>query len=187
LIAPVESFPDGPPFRILDEVIIAAKVAMPRLNGTNKRNREKRMRLPMPQLDLLSEERGGVDDEVRTQVWGLLTALYPRNDLVERRRDNRYPFPCLIHLTPVGSDGHTPCGATVVVVGKHLSTHGFGFYHQAPLPHRRMIASLEAKRGQWFAFLIDLNWCRFTKGGWYESGGRLLQTVLSPMDEPVPS
>jgi hypothetical protein len=137
----------------------------------------------MPQLDLLRESQGGGDEEIRAQVWGLLTALYPRNDLVERRRDNRYPFPCLIHLTPVGPDGVTPEGKTVVVVGKHLSEHGFGFYHQGPLPHRRMIASLESKKGHWLAFLIDLNWCRFTKDGWYESGGRFMQTVLSPMEK----
>lgn len=143
------------------------------------------MRLPMPQVDLLREQEHGVDDEVRTQVWGLLTALYPRNDLTERRRDNRYPFPCLIHLTPVGEDGVTPCGKTVVVVGKHLSAQGFGFYHQSPLPHRRMIASLEIKRGHWLAFLIDLSWCRFTKGGWYESGGRFLETALSPLRSDI--
>ena len=141
------------------------------------------MKLPMPQLDLLGEPCHGSDDEVRAQVWGLLTALYPRNDLVERRRDSRYPFPCLIQLTPVGPDGVTPEGETVVVVGKRLSEHGFGFYHQGPLPHRRMIASLESQKGHWLAFLIDLNWCRFTKKGWYESGGRFLQTALSPMEK----
>jgi len=102
---------------------------------------------------------------------------------MERRRDSRYPFPYLIHLTPVGNDGMTPEGETVVVVGKHLSERGFGFYHQAPLPHRRMIASLETKQGHWLGFLIDLNWCRFTKGGWYESGGRFLQAVNSPLEK----
>lgn len=141
------------------------------------------MKMLLPQLDLLGMPQEGCDDEVRAQVWGLLTTLYPRNDLVERRRDSRYPFPHLIHLTPVGLDGVTPEGDTVVVVGKHLSEHGFGFYHQAPLPHRRMIASLECGRGRWVAFLIDLTWCRFTKGGWYESGGRFLQAVLSPMEK----
>ena len=141
------------------------------------------MRLPTPQFDLLGEQLVGIDDEVRTQVWGLLTALYPRNDLTERRRDSRYPFPCLVHLTPVGRDGVTPEGETVVVVGKHLSEHGFGFYHPSPLPHRRMIASLEGNKGHWFGFLIDLNWCRFTKDGWYESGGRFLQAVLSPKEK----
>lgn len=135
----------------------------------------------MPQLDLLGDREAGQSDEIRTQVWGLLTTLYPRNDLTERRRDNRYPFPCLIHLTPVASDGISPEGDTVVVVGKHLSEHGLGFYHQQPLPYRRMIVSLEAGKGRWLAFLIDLNWCRFTKDGWYESGGRFLQTVLSPL------
>jgi hypothetical protein len=143
------------------------------------------MKLPMPQLDLLGEPQREANDEVRAQVWGLLTALYPRNDLTERRCESRYPFPCLIHLTPVGPDGITPEGETVVVVGKHLSEHGIGFYHPAPLPYRRMIASLESKRGHWLGFLIDLSWCRFTKDGWYESGGRFLQAALSPLEKQL--
>ncbi len=141
------------------------------------------MKLPMPQIDLLGERRSADDEEVRSQVWGLLTTLYPHTDLLERRHDNRYPFPCLLHLTPVGEDGVTAEGDTVVVVGKHLSEHGLGFYHREPLPYRRMLVSVEARRGQWVAFLIDLRWCRFTKGGWYESGGRFLQTALSPLHE----
>jgi hypothetical protein len=140
------------------------------------------MRLLTPQVDMLSDRQSGTDDEIRAQVWGLLTMLYPRNDLVERRRNNRYPFPHLIHLTPVGPDGVASIEETVVVVGRHLSERGFGFYHQSVLPHRRMIASLESKKGQWLGFLIDLSWCRFTKGGWYESGGRFLQAVLSPFE-----
>jgi hypothetical protein len=141
------------------------------------------VKLPISQFDFLSEQAGGADVDVRAQVSGLLSALYPRNDFIERRRDNRYPFPCLVHLTPVSPDGVTPEGETVVVVGKHLSEQGFSFYHREPLPHRRMIASLERKNGHWFGFLIDLNWCRFSKGGWYESGGRFLQTAYSPMEK----
>jgi hypothetical protein len=141
------------------------------------------MKLPMPQMDLLENRTAGPNEEIRAQVWGMLTTLYPRNDLIERRRDNRYPFPCLIHLTPVGDDGITPEGKPIVVVGKHLSENGFGFYHQFPLPQRRMIASVECKSGHWIGFLIDISWCRFTKGGWYESGGRFLRTALSPLEE----
>ncbi len=133
------------------------------------------------QLDLRDRNAREEEDEVRSQVWALLTTLYPRGDLVERRRDTRYPFPGLLHLTPVGPDGATPRGETVVVVGKHLSASGIGFYHQAPLPYRKMIVSLEAGKGRWVAFLIDLNWCRFIRGGWYESGGRFLQTALAPI------
>jgi hypothetical protein len=142
------------------------------------------MRLPMQHLDFLDQEAENNADEVRTQVWGLLATIYPRNDVVERRRETRYPFPCLIHLTPVGADGVTPDGDTVVVVGRDLSEHGVGFYHQTPLPFRRVIASVECGRGNWIGFLVDLSWCRFTRGGWYESGGRLIQSALSPMGEP---
>jgi hypothetical protein len=135
-----------------------------------------------PQSDSSPKADPPPDDDVRAQVWALLSTLYPRHELAERRRDNRFPFPYLIHLTPVADDGVTPQGEALVVVGKHLSERGLGFYHPKPLPHRRMIASLETSTGNWIAFLIDLNWCRFTRQGWYESGGRLLQAVLSPVE-----
>jgi hypothetical protein len=141
------------------------------------------MKLPMPQLDLLGESDGSIAADVRAQVWGLLVTMYPRNDLIERRRDSRYPFPCLVRLTPVTKGGLPLQDEAVVVVGKHLSEQGLGFYHREPLPHRHMIASIEDAKGHWLGFLIDINWCRFTKEGWYESGGRFLQTTLSPMEK----
>lgn len=135
-----------------------------------------------PQLDLLPHPSADSSGDVQMQVWALLTTLYPKHEMTERRRDTRYPFPYLVHLTPVGDDGVTPEGETIVVVGKHLSERGLGFYHPKPLPHRRMIASLQAVGGQWMGFLIDLTWCRFTRKGWYESGGRFLDPVLSPLE-----
>jgi len=139
------------------------------------------MLINQPSLDMLPQA-GVTDEEIRTQVWGLLTTLYPHRDVAERRSETRYPFPALIHLTPVGKDGITPEGKTIVVVGKHLSARGLGFYHPEPLPHRRMIVSIEAPDGQWLGFLIDLTWCRFNGQGWYESGGRFLDAVLSPLE-----
>jgi hypothetical protein len=133
-----------------------------------------------PHLDLSPEPNSLAENDVRTQVWGLLSNLYPKADRMERRRETRYPFPYLVHLTPVGDDGITPCGERLVAVGKHISQRGLGFYHPRPLPHRRMIASLQSDTGHWYAFLIDLSWCRFTKQGWYESGGRFLQAVEPP-------
>jgi hypothetical protein len=122
-------------------------------------------------------------DAVRRQVAGLLAGLCPRSELTERRRDWRYPYPYLIYLTPVGRDGLTPTGETVVVPGKQLSEHGLGFYHQQPLPYRRMIVSLETGAGKRLSFLIDLSWCRFMRCGWYESGGRFLQSVPCPLGD----
>ena len=80
-----------------------------------------------PHHDLLEEQGGPPDDsppgdEVRTQVWGLLSTLYPQHDLTERRHENRYPFPYLVQLTPVAEDGITPRGESVVVVGNTYST-----------------------------------------------------------------
>ena len=136
--------------------------------------------MSQPQLDLLPEQ-GAAPDEIRTQVWGLLSTLYPKVSIVERRHETRYPFPFLIHLTPIGDEDLTPCGGNIVVVGKHVSEKGLGFYHPAPLPYRRVIASLEGPRQGWYAFLLDLRWCRFTRQGWYESGGRFLEAVASPL------
>ena len=134
-----------------------------------------------PMLQPLPGPCGGpAGTEVQLQVWGLLSAIYHRNDRPERRRYTRYPLPCLIHLTPLDAD--VPTTESVVVVGRHLSENGLGFYHRDPLPYRRVIASLETPNGQWFAFLVDLTWCRFSKGGWYESGGRFLDTALSPLE-----
>lgn len=125
------------------------------------------------------------NDPLRRQVWGVLTAMYPQGRIVERRMDQRYPFPHLLYLTPVGGDEASPEGESVVVIGKALSERGLGFFHPQPLAHRRMIASLETSGSQWAGFLIDITWCRFTQYGWYESGGRFIQTVPSPIQRPV--
>jgi hypothetical protein len=132
-----------------------------------------------PLLDL-SPDQGVATDEIRGQVWGLLSTLYPKVAVVERRRETRYPFPFLIYLTPVDDNG-VSCGENIVVVGKHISERGLGFFHAKPLPHRRVIASLERPHDGWYAFLMDLGWCRFTRQGWYESGGRFLEAVTSPL------
>ena len=132
-----------------------------------------------PQPDNSTESAKPPAEDVQAGVGRLLDALYPRGVLVERRGERRYPFPYLVRLTPVAEDGITARGEAVVVVGKHLSSRGLGFYHPGPLPHRRMIASLEVGDGRRLDFLINLSWCRFTKQGWYESGGRLLQVLSS--------
>jgi len=122
------------------------------------------------------------EDDVRACVRVLLRGLTCRDRAIDRRGERRYPYPYLVRLTPVAEDGVTPEGDSVVVVGKHLSERGVGFYHSEPLAHRRMIASLETQSGGWLSLLIDLNWCRFTgHHRWYESGGRFLETVETPI------
>jgi hypothetical protein len=140
------------------------------------------IQLEDPRLESNQHRNLRQDDNVRKQVRGLMSSLYPKQEILERRSESRYPFPYLIHLTAVADDGVTPQGESIAVVGKHLSERGLGFYHPKPLPYRRMIVSLEC-HGHWVGFLIDIRWCRFTKQGWYESGGRFIQPVPSPIEQ----
>ena len=127
--------------------------------------------------------RGHIPDaDVATSVRTLLANSFPSERMIERRRAHRYPYPHLIVLTPVMPDGTTQVGPPVVASGKQISETGLGFFHPTPLPFRRVIASLEQGPGQWSGFLMDLHWCRFTRYGWYESGGRFLQLVASPLN-----
>jgi hypothetical protein len=136
----------------------------------------------VPQTDR-DDRRPAIDENrVHEQVRALLAGLEPGAGRGERRSDRRYPYPYLVYLTPVGKEHLTPKGESVVVVGKHLSEHGLGFYHTQPLPFRRVIATLETAVGARIGFLMDLTWCRFTREGWYESGGRFLGLVPSPIE-----
>jgi hypothetical protein len=133
------------------------------------------------QVNPVADAGPPIDDLVRQQVWSILAGLYPRGKAAERRIDQRFPYPRLLYLTPVANNGCAPVADPVVVVGKDLSERGIGFYYQQPLPYRRMIASLELPEARWAGFLVDVTWCRFTLHGWYDSGGRFLQAVPSPI------
>jgi hypothetical protein len=119
------------------------------------------------------------DREIRDCVRNLLASHFGRPYSTDRRRERRFPFPHLVHLTPLADDGRSPAGSALTAVGRELSEGGFGFFHPSPLPYRQMIASLEAADRRWFSFVIDLTWCRFMRYGWYESGGRFLRTIAA--------
>jgi hypothetical protein len=134
------------------------------------------------QAALVASPRQLADQSIRQYVQLALANAQPHRTQNERRRETRYPYPYPIYLTPVARDGSTPDGPTVGVVGKHLSEHGLDFYHREPLPYRRVIASLACGSGQWVGLLMDLSWCRFCRHGFYDSGGRFLLAVPSPVE-----
>ncbi|UUO05106.1 hypothetical protein M4951_17160 [Blastopirellula sp. J2-11] len=122
------------------------------------------------------------EDEVRVQVRSIIgaTGKGTRLAYADRRRDQRYPFPNLLYLTPVDRTGQPLIEQTVVVVGKTLTERGLDFYHQQPITHRRVIVTVETPNGYSASFLVDLTWCRYTKQGWYDNGGRFLDTAPCP-------
>lgn len=100
---------------------------------------------------------------------------------IERRTETRHPYPYPIHMTPVDRTGRPLLDDTFVVVGKHLSNHGVDFYFAQPLEWSRVIASFPLRDGRMIGLLMDLTWCRFSRHGWYDNGGRFVSVVDSPL------
>ncbi len=123
--------------------------------------------------------RPAVDPEIHNTVQTLLASFHADDRALERRRRRRYPFPHLIHLTPLAADGRSASGPPIVAVCKQLSEGGIGFFHPHPLPHRKMIVAIELSDGRRWGLVVDLTWCRFTPHGWYESGGRFMRTAAN--------
>jgi len=117
------------------------------------------------------------EEQVNGQVRSLLAGLNRKRPSSERRREQRFPYPYLLQLTPVAADSHDVLEDSITVVGKNLSVRGIWFYHQQPLPYRRVILKLEDAAGHQTSLLVELFCCRFTRHGWYESGGRFLEMI----------
>jgi hypothetical protein len=115
------------------------------------------------------------------QIQALVAQLHPEVT-VERRHDERFAMPVLLQLTPLDAD-RQPLANGTIVVGKDISRCGMSFFHERPLAYRRAIVSLEHPEIGRFAAEIDINWCRFTRPGWYVSGGRLIR-VVEPQSLP---
>lgn len=107
----------------------------------------------------------------------ILVAHLQPEVLRERRHDERIPIPVLFRLVPLDSNRQPLEDQSVTIVGKNISRRGLSFYHEQPLPYRRARVELAHPAGAEFAAEIDITWCRFTRPGWYESGGRLIRAV----------
>ena len=133
-------------------------------------------RIPAPQAK--SDPRLRSDLEIRAAVRQLLGTQHQHTRVgAERRREQRFPFPYPIRLTPVTTDGVVPPAESVVVLGKHLNENGLDFYFKEPLPYRRVIATFERNGREVMHIVMELTWCRFGRHGWYENGGRFLQVL----------
>jgi hypothetical protein len=112
------------------------------------------------------------------QIEALLSRLHPAVGR-ERRHDDRIAIPVLFRLTPFDIDRQLLEQEASIVVGKNISRRGVSFYHEKPITHRRALIELADPSAGSFVAEIDVTWCRFTKPGWYESGGRLIRTATS--------
>ncbi len=141
--------------------------------------------LSEPQMNVWCDGNDYLENEIRAEVRCLIGKIYPSGDFIDSRSERRYPYPYLVRLIPVDQDGTVLHGEAIVAVGKHLSDRGVGFYHPKPISYRNMVVCLEASDGHGVTFIVDLGWCRFTREGWYESGGKFLEVLASVPDSFV--
>jgi len=138
---------------------------------------------PASPASALESDTDRQPSRIASSIRSALSAVDPGRKALERRRESRYPYPYPVHLTPLHASGQPEVLRTFVVIGKHLSPHGLDFYFRLPLPERRVIASLDGGAAGWIGLLLELAWCRFSRHGWYDNGGRFLAVVPSPLLE----
>ena len=136
---------------------------------------------PLPTAVPAAGNRQG--DRVSAAIHSAIAALDSPRRAVERRREARHPYPYPLHLTPLDESSRPEVDRTFVVIGRHLASHGLDFYSRQPLAERRVIATLDCGSEGWIGLLLELNWCRFSRHGWYENGGRFLSVVPAPLLE----
>lgn len=121
-------------------------------------------------------------DTIAVGVRQALAAAQSGRPGLERRREARHPYPYPVYLTPI-LEGVPAADRTIVVIGKHLSEHGIDFYHREPLAEKQVIASFDGGAAGWLGMLLELTWCRFSRHGWYDNGGRFVSLVRSPLED----
>ncbi|MDA7950995.1 MAG: hypothetical protein MPJ24_05850 [Pirellulaceae bacterium] len=131
-------------------------------------------------LNSTTSSRQAQETKVRVTVRELISWREFPTAVDSRRTEKRHPFPYPIFLTPINESRELLVDETFVVIGKHLSELGVDFYFDQPLPCRRLVASFETGESGWLGLDLELTWCRFTRYGLYNNGGRFLQVTDSP-------
>ena len=130
----------------------------------------------MPTIEPICESTPAPPASDAAQLERLLHLLTPE---VDRRNQSRVAAPYLFLLTPLEDLGRgrpgEETGSSLTVVGKDISHQGIGFYHEQPLAHRFVRLTIDDPQIGFCQIDLQLNRCRFTKLGWYESGGRILK------------
>jgi hypothetical protein len=132
-------------------------------------------------LSLASE----LEDDVRSRLRDVIDLAVRAADSrpsIERRAAERLAYPHAMSLTPVNPRTREPVGETRTVLGKHLSSDGFGFASFEPFHFRFAIVSLEVDDDRYVGILGEALWCKFSRHGWYETGGRFHEPVHSPLN-----
>jgi hypothetical protein len=101
--------------------------------------------------------------------------------LAEQRGWQRISYDHPAILTLLDDRTSLPIGVHKVVSGRDISPSGFSFTHLDPLACRRAIVTFAFEPEETEAIELRLTWCRFTRAGIYQSGGKFLNPTASPL------
>src|SRR4051794_5217020 len=129
---------------------------------------------PLP----LSSESSARADSFTAQVQGLIDEAQSTLGDDNRRIRDRVPIPYTFRLIPIDREGNLLVDESTTIVGRDLSLTGIGFSHDHAIPYKRAIISLDHPKVGRFAVEAEIVWTRPTPIGLFESGCRLLRTVI---------
>jgi hypothetical protein len=82
-------------------------------------------------------------------------------------------------LTPLDEPAQCAGGPPIQIALTDISRHGIGFSHAEPLPYRLVQITFEPEDKSAPTLVVRLQWCRFRKPGFYESGGQIQRVVTT--------
>ena len=104
---------------------------------------------------------------------------------VEKRSLRRYPFRRPLTITPVETRTGRPDHAkSFAAFGLDISATGIGFLARQLVPARKAVVTCDGPENRPVSILFEPRWVRFTRGGWYQTGGRLLAVLPNESDAP---
>lgn len=120
-----------------------------------------------------------------SRLLNCLVAEWGDNVTFHRRSELRTLFTDPLVLTPFDAGSDSPNGEPRLVTGRNVSLHGISFEHETPLPHRDIVLTFALPGGNVESIVTRLMWCRFNRDGRYQSGGRLMRSIASPIGSDV--
>lgn len=124
--------------------------------------------------------------ELQSCINWLLQTNAPGPLPIEKRAHRRFPFRRPITITPISNaTGRPDQFKSFPAFGIDISSTGICFLARQLVPVRNAVLSLEGPDEKTIALLFEPRWVRFTRGGWYQTGGRLLE-VLADDQQAMP-
>ena len=116
--------------------------------------------------------------DLRECVEGLLEVSWGRRVSLDKRLTQRLPFRKPLTITPVADQSEKPePSRRFAAFGTEISTTGVGFLARQLVPSRSAVITCDGPDSSLIHLLFHARWVRFTRGGWYQVGGRLMRVL----------